>query len=101
MASLPIEFSPSALRDSQETRDYHAAQNVTATGQRVVRELVEAIRSLSDYPQMGRIVLEFDMSSLRELIRPPFRIVYRLEPERIAIIRILRSERLLHLPDEG
>jgi len=74
---------------------------VTATGQRVVRELVEATCSLSDYPQMGRIVPEFDMPSLRELIRPPFRIIYRLEPERIAIIRIWRSERLLHLPDEG
>jgi len=101
VASLPIEFSPSALRDLQETRDYYVEQHVTATGQRVVRELVEATRSLSDYPQMGRIVPEFDMPSLRELIRPPFRIIYRLEPKRIAIIRIWRSERSLHLPDEG
>jgi len=101
VASLPIEFSPSALRDLQETCDYYVEQHVAATGQRIVRELVGAIRSLPDYPQMGRIVPEFDMPSLRELIRPPFRIVYRIEPERIAIIRIWRSERLLHLPDEG
>jgi hypothetical protein len=30
-----------------------------------------------------------------ELIRPPFRIVYRLDSDRIRIVRIWRSERLL------
>ncbi|MDZ7799805.1 MAG: hypothetical protein U5K81_03285 [Trueperaceae bacterium] len=41
---------------------------------------------------------EFDQPFLRELIHPPFRIVYRRDPQRLRIVRVWRSERLLHLP---
>ena len=49
---------------------------------------------------MGRVVPEFDQPFLRELIRPPFRIVYRREPEFVRIVRIWRSERVLVLPED-
>ena len=48
-------------------------------------------------PDMGRIVPEFGPQFLRELIHPPFRIVYRREPKYVRIVRIRRSERLLRL----
>lgn len=101
MAALPVEFSPSALNDLQDTLNYYTEQGATTTGQRIVRELIDATKALPDYPQMGRIVPEFDTPSLRELIRPPHRIVCRLDPKRIAIIRIWRSEHLLNLPNNG
>jgi toxin ParE1/3/4 len=47
---------------------------------------------------MGGVVPEFDQPFLRELIQPPFRIVYRRDPQRVRIVRVWRSERLLHLP---
>jgi len=99
--TLPVEFSPSALSDLQETLDYYTEQGVAATGQRIVRELINATKILPDYPEMGRIVSELNTPLLRELIRPPHRIVYRLDPKCIAIIRIWRSERLLNLPNNG
>ncbi|PIQ97459.1 MAG: addiction module toxin RelE, partial [Nitrospinae bacterium CG11_big_fil_rev_8_21_14_0_20_56_8] len=43
-------------------------------------------------------VPEFDQPFLRELIHPPFRIVYRRDPQRVRMVRVWRSERLLHLP---
>jgi hypothetical protein len=43
----------------------------------------------------GRIVPEFDQPFLRELIRPPFRIVYRRDPKHVRVVRVWRSERLL------
>ena len=49
---------------------------------------------------MGRIVPEFDQPFLRELIRPPFRIVYRRDPRRVRVVRVWRSERLLNVPNE-
>jgi len=47
------------------------------------------------------VVPEFDQPFLRELIHPPFRIVYRRDPKRVRIVRVWRSERLLHLPAAG
>jgi len=46
---------------------------------------------------MGRVVPEFEQPFLRELIHPPFRIVYRREPRRVRIVRVWRSERQMRL----
>ncbi len=38
---------------------------------------------------------------IRELIHPPFRVVYLREFDSIHLIRVWRSERILRLPDES
>lgn len=63
--------------------------------------MLQRIQALAEHPDMGRAVPEFDQSFLRELIHPPFRIVYRRDPQRVSIVRVWRSERLLHLPAAG
>ena len=67
--------------------------------QRLPAEIVAAIEARADHPDMGRIVPEFEQPLLRELIRPPFRIVYRRDPQRVRVVRVWRSERLLEVPD--
>jgi hypothetical protein len=32
---------------------------------------------VADFPESGRIVSEFGVANLREIIHPPFRIIYR------------------------
>ncbi|MGR9015135.1 MAG: type II toxin-antitoxin system RelE/ParE family toxin [Gammaproteobacteria bacterium] len=64
-----------------------------------VDEIIAHAEVLKDYPEIGRIVPEFDEPKIRERIPPPFRIVYWLYNQAIHVIRIWRSERLLQLPD--
>lgn len=71
MPRMAISFAESALRDLEQ--------------------------ALADHPDMGRVVPEFEQPFLRELIHPPFRIVYRRDPQRVRIVRVWRSERLLNL----
>jgi toxin ParE1/3/4 len=73
---------------------------VPDVGERLLGEIVASIEALADHPDMGRIVPEFDQPLLRELIRPPFRIVYRRDPQRVRVVRVWRSERLLDINDE-
>lgn len=49
---------------------------------------------------MSRMVPEFEQDFLLELIRPPFRIVYRVDSDQVRIVRVWRSERLLKLPQD-
>ena len=65
--------------------------------ERFLTEILARVHTLRDHPEMGRIVPEFDQPTLRELIHPPFGIVYRLEKPRLYIVRVWRSERLLRL----
>jgi toxin ParE1/3/4 len=69
-------------------------------GERFVAEVFQRVETLVDHLGIGRVVPEFEQSFLRELIHPPFRIVYRHDTKRVRIVRVWRSERLLHLdPD--
>ena len=94
-----IRLAESAARDLEELRLRYAEQDAAAAGERTIKRLVDSIRLFADLPDLGRIVPEFGQSSLRELIRPPFRIVYRRESEGVSVARIRRSERPLEVPE--
>jgi plasmid stabilization system protein ParE len=100
MAKVAIRFAESAVADLESIRIWYAEQGVPDVGERLLAEIVESITVLADHPDMGRIVPEFDQSFLRELIRPPFRIVYRRDPKHVRVVRVWRSERLLDVPHE-
>ena len=93
-----VSFAPSALTDLEEIRSWHADQQVPEVGERLVREIVDAVLRLADFPESGRMAPELGLAQLREIIHPPFRIVYHLDEERVRVVRVWRSERLLSLP---
>ena len=100
MAKAAIRFAESALADLESIRAWYAEQDVPEVGERLLGEIVAGIEALADHPDLGRIVPEFDQPLLRELIRPPFRIVYRRDPKHVRVVRVWRSERLLDVPDQ-
>ena len=100
MPGLPIRFAASALADLEALKSWYTDQGVPEVGDRLVAEIVARVEGLRDHPEMGRIVPEFEQPALREILHPPFRIVYRREPTRARIVRIWRSERVLALPDD-
>lgn len=100
MAKVAVRFAESALADLESIRDWYAEQGMPEVGERLIGEIVASIEALTDHPDMGRIVPEFGQSLLRELIRPPFRVVYRRDPKHVRVVRVWRSERLLDVPSE-
>lgn len=98
MAEIRVTLSESALGDLESIREWYVEQGVPEVSERLVLEILEHIETLADHPEIGRIVPEFGQTFLRELIHPPFRIVYRLDPERVRVVRVWRGERLLRLP---
>src|SRR6056297_1833155 len=95
---LQIILAESAVTDLEEIRAYYFEQQVPEVGDRFVREIIALIEDLSSHPDRGRVVPEFNQSRIRELIHPPFRIVYRRDPQSLSIVRVWRSERLMRLP---
>jgi len=100
MPRCVISFAESALRDLEEISAWYAEQGVPDIGERLVAEVFQRVEMLVEHPDIGRVVPEFEQSFLRELIHPPFRIVYRHDKKRVRVVRVWRSERLLLLdPD--
>lgn len=102
MPKVAIRLTDSAIADIEAIRTWYVEIGVPDVGDRFVEEIVTRVEALGDHPELGRIVPEFGQPFLRELIHPPFRIVYRRDPKHVRIVRVWRSERLLTLPqDQG
>jgi toxin ParE1/3/4 len=95
---LSITFTVSAVKDLEEIRAWYIDQDAPDTGDRLLGEVLSQVGRLAEFPESGRIVPEFGIAHLREIIQPPFRIVYRLDKKRARIVRIWRSERLIKMP---
>ena len=66
-------------------------------GEWFLHEVIAAVERLADVPESGRVVPEFGIARLREVIHPPFRIVYRVDKDRVRVVRVWRNERLLRM----
>ncbi|MCK5505969.1 MAG: type II toxin-antitoxin system RelE/ParE family toxin [Thermodesulfovibrionia bacterium] len=97
-AKVKISFALSAVTDLEDIQAYYNNEGVPDVGKRLTGEIIVQIERLADHPLSGRIVPEFNVEHLREIIHPPFRIVYRYDKKRVRIVRIRRSERHLKMP---
>ena len=90
-----IEFADSARDDLRDITEWYSAQQVPDVGKRLVAEIIASVEQLTIFPDSGRIVPEFETPWLREVQRPPFRIVYRRDEVLVTVVRVWRSERLM------
>ena len=93
-----ITFTISAINDLDDMRAWYAEQQIPAGGDKLLREIVSQVERLGAFPESGRVVPEFGLANLREIIFPPFRIIYRLDESKVRVVRVWRSERLLKIP---
>jgi toxin ParE1/3/4 len=68
--------------------------------EQVVDRIVARLRQAQQFPDSGRHVAEAGSAAVRELIEPPYRIVYRVQNSVIDVVAILhgRQDLGMHLP---
>jgi plasmid stabilization system protein ParE len=92
--AFKLIWSPSARLDLKEIARFIAEDSPSAA-ERFVRNLFQAVERLADFPESGRIVPEFSDPKLREMIRRPCRIVYRVDLDKctVEIVRVWHAAR--------
>lgn len=85
-------WTPQAADDLEAIFDF-IARDSPHYARLIVDDILAAVDKLEQFPQIGRAVPERPGADLRELIKPPYRIVYRLG-EGIHILTIFRASRL-------
>ena len=60
-----------------------------------VSDVFQAVERLSEFPQSGRIVPEFNDPVVREVILGNYRLVYRLKAKLIEMLTVYHGARLL------
>ncbi len=89
-----IIIAPSAKADLADIVRYIARHNSDAAA-RLGYELITRVEILANFPEIGRVVPEFQQPNLREVICRSYRIIYRLrrDEQRIDIVRFWHGAR--------
>lgn len=85
-----VRWTPEAAEDLQRIHDF-VARGSAQYALAVVERILEAIEQLEAFPLSGRRLPEANRQDLRELIRPPYRIVYRMAGEAVHIVTVFQS----------
>jgi addiction module RelE/StbE family toxin len=94
-----IVWSPRAVADLEAIRD-HIAYDSELYARLVVTRLLAATSRLVQFPEVGRVVPEFQRPDLREVIVRPYRVVYRLRGEIVEIATVFHAARMFASPPE-
>ncbi|HEX3738204.1 MAG TPA: type II toxin-antitoxin system RelE/ParE family toxin [Terriglobales bacterium] len=89
-----IGWSQRALRDVEGIADY-IAKDSPAYAAVFVRNIIAQTKMLSQFPRSGRKVPEFDDDGIRELLAYGYRIIYRIEQDRVIISAVIHGKRTL------
>jgi len=92
--AFKLIWSPSAKFDLKDIADF-IAEDRESVAQRFVGSIFQTVERLADFPESGRIVPEFGDPAIREVIRKPLRIVYRVDTVRriVEIVRVWHAAR--------
>lgn len=60
----------------------HIAQNSETYARRVVDRITRRTQQFAALPLLGHVVKEYDSEEIREVYEKPFRIIYRILPDR-------------------
>lgn len=92
--AFKLIWSPTARLDLKDIAAFIAEDSASAS-ERFVRSLFQVVERLADFPESGRIVPEFGDPAVREVIRKPCRIVYRVDSRKhiVEIARIWHAAR--------
>jgi len=83
-------FSSSAFADLEEIRRHYDELSASEAAERFLDGIFKNIEKLRRFPLAGRVVPEFGAEFLREVIVAPFRVVYRVDPGRVRVVRVWR-----------
>ena len=94
---MEIIFTDRFLTQVEECTDYIALDHIP-TAIKWAEGVFDHCKKLSDQPESGRIVPEFNRPEIRELIHGSYRLVYELKTNQIDMLTIWHTKQML--PDD-
>ena len=91
---LEVKWSPEATEDLESIGEY-IARDSEYYARAVVTEILSVSRNIGEFPLIGCIVPEVGNETIRERFVYSYRLVYRIEPDRILVVAVIHGKRLL------
>ena len=89
-----VLWMPSALEDLKGIQEFISRDSVYYAN-KFVDGVFDATEKLEIFPEMGRIVPELGIPSVREIFYGSYRIIYELIDDDASIVAVIHGKRLL------
>jgi toxin ParE1/3/4 len=91
---MKVVWTKESINRLNEIESYIAHDNPNAAI-KFIDYIISLAESLSKNPERGRIVPEFSIKAIRELIYKNYRIVYLMKKDKIEILTVFEGHQLL------
>jgi len=89
---MKIEWTQPALLDLESIRDY-ISRDSEYYAARFIEKIIEAVEGLENFPNIGRSVPEAEDETIREILLHNYRIMYRVETDRVLVLTVVHGAR--------
>lgn len=93
---MKLTWTHEALNRLIEIEEYISEDSPTRA-KKFTNQIIQKAESLKKHPQKGRIVPEFSIPVLKELIYKNYRIVYKIKRDSLEILTVFESHRLIRI----
>lgn len=87
---MKVVWSQTAAKQLRAIEAY-LAQSSEPYAKRIVDRITDRTKQIAKFPRSGRIVSDFAEDSIREIIEPPYRVIYEIREKEIVIAAIVHS----------
>ena len=78
-------------RDHLHAIHAYIARNSPRYADRIVDRLTRRSQQIAEFPLSGRVVPEFEVRQIRQVLEGPFRIIYYIKPDRIDVLAVIHG----------
>ena len=89
---MKVLWTDAALSQLEAIRDF-LAQTSPDYARRVVERLVNRSEQIATFPRSGRMVPEYEIDDVRQVIESSYRIIYLIKEEQIEVLAIVHTSR--------
>lgn len=87
---MKVRWTDTALGHLTAIHDY-VAQDAPIYARSLVDRLTDRSKQIGRFPRSGRMVPEYEQEDVREIIEAPYRIIYRILPERVDVLAVVHT----------
>lgn len=92
---MQLVWTREALLRLIEIEDY-IAEDSPQRAEEFIYQLIKQAQRIANFPYAGRVVPEFSIEDIREILYKNYRIVYRIKEDRIEVLTVFEGHRLLN-----
>ncbi len=89
---MRIFWTDVALNQIEAIRDY-LSRTSPDYARRVVERLVNRSEQIASFPRSGRIVPEYEIDEVREVIESSYRLIYLIKEDQVEILAVIHTSR--------